>query len=56
MVLPNPAGLLWLNLESETAFIQTGEKEQLVKVVYNGFDLAKYRVNRDRVTQSKREL
>ncbi|MEM8717814.1 MAG: glycosyltransferase family 4 protein [Cyanobacteria bacterium P01_G01_bin.39] len=51
------ASLVIANSEAtKTAFVEAGGKEQLVKVVYNGFDLKKYDVNRDRVTQLKREL
>ena len=41
---------------SKTAFIEAGGKEELVEVVYNGFDLKKYQINNDRVTQLRKEL
>ena len=41
---------------TKTAFIQAGGKEELVKVVYNGFDLEKYQINGDRVNQLRKEL
>ena len=42
---------------TKTAFVEAGGKEQLVEVVYNGFDLEKYRHNYgDRITELKQEL
>lgn len=41
---------------TKTAFIESGGEEHLVKVVYNGFDLVKYQINSDRITQLKQEL
>ena len=41
---------------TKTAFIESGGKEQLVEVVYNGFDLEKYQINSDRNTRLRQEL
>ena len=41
---------------TKAAFIESGGKEHLVEVVYNGFDLAKYQINSDLITQLKQEL
>ena len=41
---------------TKTAFVEAGGKEQLVQVVYNGFDLEKYQYQNDRITQLKQEL
>ena len=41
---------------TKTAFIESGGEERLVEVVYNGFDLEKYYVSRDRATQLRQEL
>ena len=51
------ANLIIANSQAtKTAFIRAGGKEQLVEVVYNGFDLEKYQINNDRITQLKQEL
>ena len=52
------AALIIANSEAtKTAFVKAGGKEQLVQVVYNGFDLEKYQHNYgDRITQLKQEL
>ena len=51
------ASLIIANSQAtKTAFIESGGKEQLVKVIYNGFDLAKYDINGDRNTRLKQEL
>ncbi len=41
---------------TKTAFIESGGKEQLVQVVYNGFDLDRYHIDSDRITQLRQEL
>ena len=41
---------------TKAAFIASGGKKQLVQVVYNGFDLAKYQINSDLAAQLKQEL
>ncbi|HEY9771542.1 MAG TPA: glycosyltransferase family 4 protein [Coleofasciculaceae cyanobacterium] len=41
---------------SKTAFITAGGKEELVEVVYNGFDLEQYQIDEYRVSQLKHQL
>ena len=53
----NRASLVIANSQaSKTAFVAAGGKEELVEVVYNGFDLEQYQIDEDRVTQLKQEL
>ena len=41
---------------TKAAFVKAGGKEKLVEVVYNGFDLEKYQIDRNSITQLKQEL
>ena len=53
----NLASLVVANSQAtKTAFIESGGKEHLVEVVYNGFALDRYRHQYDRATQLRQEL